>query len=89
MPTDTNLDRNFFSDKKQSVTLAEGNNINGVFSGVPQGVVLAPFLFNFYVNDMPSLVKSKSQTVCRYTTLQNNPHYTHITGRYELTRPVL
>ena len=66
MPTETNLDRIFFSGKKQSVALAEGNNINGVFSGIQQGVVLVPFLFNFYVNDMPSL-KSDCMQIYYFT----------------------
>ena len=52
--------KDFLSGRMQSVAL-EGNNSDTreVLSGVPQGTVLAPLLFTCYVNDIPSIVKSK------------------------------
>jgi len=52
----------------------EGNNSDAkeVLSGVPQGTVLAPLLFTCYVNDIPSIVKSKVRLYADNITLQEN-----------------
>ena len=50
---------NFLSNRRQCVHLhgSKSDWIN-VFSGVPQGSVLGPFLFIVYANDMPNVVSS-------------------------------
>ena len=69
--------KDFLSGRKQSVAL-EGNNSDtkDVLSGVPQGTVLVPLLFTCYVNDIPSLVKSKirlyADDILIYRTIQSN-----------------
>jgi len=52
--------KDFLSGRIQSVAM-EGSNSEPkeVLSGVPQGTVLAPLLFTCYVNDIPSIDKSK------------------------------
>ena len=49
----------FLSNRRQCVHLhgSKSDWIN-IFSGVPQGSVLSPFLFIVYVNDMPNVVSS-------------------------------
>ena len=50
----------FLSNRTQKVLVnGEKSDPVNVLSGVPQGTVLAPLLFLCYVNDLPSLVKSK------------------------------
>ena len=52
--------KNFLTNRKQSVEInGKMSDWKPVLSGIPQGSVLGPFLFLLYINDMPSLVKSK------------------------------
>ena len=52
--------QNFLADRKQ-VVVVEGENSDSinVDSGVPQGSVLGPSLFLFYINDMPEGLRSR------------------------------
>ena len=49
----------FLIERKQKVVLnGHCSTWADVLSGVPQGSVLGPLLFNIYVNDIPDTVKS-------------------------------
>ena len=52
--------KTFLSDRSQSVVIeGESSDKIPVESGVPQGSVLDPSLFLFYINDMPEGITSK------------------------------
>ena len=52
--------RNWLADKTQTVVLEGVRSYTArVRSGVPQGSVLGPCLFLYYINDIPDNVKSK------------------------------
>ena len=51
--------KNFLMGRKQRVVLNNHESeLSDVLSGVPQGSVLGPTLFNVYVSDMPLIVNS-------------------------------
>jgi hypothetical protein len=51
--------RNFLSNRKQAVVVeGETSDYINVESGVPQGSVLGPNLFLYYINGMPENIKS-------------------------------
>ena len=52
--------KTFLSDSNQSVVIEGESSVKIlVESGVPQGSVLGPSLFHFYINDMPEGITSK------------------------------
>ena len=65
----------FLSNRTQKVLVnGEKSDPVNVLSGVPQGTVLAPLLFLYYVNDLPSLVKSKIRMYADDTLIYNTIH---------------
>ena len=65
-----NIIQDFLSDRSQNVVV-EGNSSAPikVTSGVPQGSVLGPTLFVYYINDLPALVKSVAKVFADDTKL--------------------
>ena len=52
--------QNFLAERKQVVVVeGEKSDYINVESGVPQGSVLEPSLFLFYINDMPEGIRSR------------------------------
>ena len=60
----------FLSDRRQRVQLRNGTSRwEKVKSGVPQGSILGPLLFLYYVNDMPSYVSNTAKMFADDTKL--------------------
>ena len=67
--------KDFLSNRTQKVLMnGEKSNPVDVISGVPQGTVLAPLLFLCYINDLPSIVKSKIRMYADDTLIYNTIH---------------
>ena len=73
--------QSFLHGRSQRVLL-DGNNSSSIAveSGVPQGSVLGPCLFLFYINDLPNGLASKvrlfADDAISYMTIDNQ-HYAH------------
>ena len=53
--------KSYLTNRQQKVVLnGASSDWLRVYSGVPQGSVLGPLLFNIYVNDIPSVVESQT-----------------------------
>ena len=60
--------QNFLAERKQVVVVeGEKSDSINVESGVPQGSVLVPSLFLFYINDMPEGIRSRVRLFADYT----------------------
>ena len=65
------FDRNslvfFYSSLKRRKQCVNVNNIQSIFqallSGVPQGLILRPLLFNILINDLVGFIKKSSYTI--------------------------
>ncbi len=69
--------KKFLMDRKQTVVLeGECSYKATVSSGVPQGYVLGPFLFLFYINDIPEWLRAKvrlfADDTVVYITIQSS-----------------
>ncbi len=69
--------KKFLMDRKQTVVLeGECSYKATVSSGVPQGSVLGPFLFLFYINDIPEWLRAKvrlfADDTVVYLTIQSS-----------------
>ncbi|KAL8602854.1 hypothetical protein ACOMHN_056348 [Nucella lapillus] len=63
----------FLSNRQQVVVVdGERSDFVDVESGVPQGSVLGPSLFLFYINDLPEMVASSSRLFADDTMYHNN-----------------
>ena len=62
--------RNWLSHRKRTVVLDGQNSYEAaVRSGVPQGSVLGPCLFLYYINDIPDQVKSSVRLFADHTIM--------------------
>jgi hypothetical protein len=65
--------QNFLAERKQVVVVeGEKSDSINVESGVPQGSVLVPSLFLFYINDMPEGIRSRVRLFADYTSVPEN-----------------
>src|SRR3989442_494648 len=73
--------KSFLSDRTQQVVVENSaSNEVSVFSGVPQGSVLRPCLFLFFINDLPDCVSSDVRLFADDTILYRSikSHNDHI-----------
>ena len=67
--------QSFLNDRNQAEGVeGETSNFIQVESGVPQGSVLGPSLFLYYINDMPENIRSKTRLFSddRYNCISHN-----------------
>ena len=79
--------KDFLSNRTQKVLVnGEISDPVDVISGVPQGTVLGPLLFLCYINDLPSVVKSKIRMYADDTLIYNTIN--NINDCFQLQRDI-
>ena len=70
-----NILSDFLRNRKQRVTLQSSSSTN-VNAGVPQGSILGPLLFLFYINDLPDGLPSNAKLFTDVTSFFSVVHDT-------------